>query len=127
MVTSIARPNTLARWQAALKRAHVEGVQVRQLAGSGAWIATSSRDASIAYEVSIADCDCHAAQHGDPICKHRAMLRWTLNLLPFPTPAAGLAPERIVAMKADAAKAWAAGGDLVNPFTGEIIERRAAR
>jgi hypothetical protein len=36
------RANTPARWQAALRRALDEGVQVRQLAGCGMWIATSS-------------------------------------------------------------------------------------
>ncbi len=47
------RGNSPARWQKAAERAIAEGVQVRQLAGSGAWIASSGRDATVAYEVEV--------------------------------------------------------------------------
>ncbi len=66
------RRATPERWQAALKRALAEGVQVRQLAGSGAWVATSGSDPASAYLVTGDSCECQAAEHGDPICKHRA-------------------------------------------------------
>jgi hypothetical protein len=80
VVTSFAkRKNTPARWQSALRRAVAEGVQVRQLAGSGMWIATSATDAETAYEVTPWECECHAAQFGDPVCKHRAVLLATLG------------------------------------------------
>ncbi len=90
----VRRP-TPERWQAALKRALAEGVQVRQLAGSGAWIATSGTDAAAAYLVSANGCECQAGEYGDPICKHRAAY-WhavgALDLEPEPvivaTPAA---------------------------------------
>jgi hypothetical protein len=80
VMTSLAkRKNTPARWQAALRRAVAEGVQVRQLAGSGMWVATSATDAETAYEVTPWECECHAAQFGDPVCKHRAVLLATLG------------------------------------------------
>jgi hypothetical protein len=83
------RANTLERWQAALQRAHAEGVQVRQLAGCGMWISTSATDSTVAYEVTPWGCECHAGQFGDPICKHRASLLeqlGRLSLVPDPEP-----------------------------------------
>jgi DnaJ-class molecular chaperone len=82
VVTSLAkRKNTPARWQSALRRAVAEGVQVRQLAGSGMWVATSANDADMAYEVTPWECECPAGQFGDPVCKHRAVLLATLGRL----------------------------------------------
>lgn len=75
------RPASDQRWQHALRRAHEEGVQVRQLAGCGMWIATSGSDRTTAYEVTPWGCECHAGQYGDPICKHRAALLERLGRL----------------------------------------------
>jgi hypothetical protein len=81
MTIMLPRPNTPARWEAALERAHREGISVRQLTASGAWIATSSTDPHVAYEVSVHRCTCKAAEFGeDPVCKHRAALRMHLGL-----------------------------------------------
>ncbi len=77
----LPRPDTPARWQAALRRALEEGVETRQLAGCGMWIATSSTEAGTAYEVTPWSCECHAGQFGDPVCKHRAALRERLGAL----------------------------------------------
>jgi hypothetical protein len=80
MLTSFTRRrNTPARWRTALRRAVAEGVQVRQLAGSGMWVATSATNAETAYEVTPWECECHAGQFGDPVCKHRAVLLATLG------------------------------------------------
>jgi hypothetical protein len=88
MITKFFRPDTPDRWFAALERAEREGVSVRQLTGSGAWIATSTSDPHTAYEVSVHRCTCKAAEFGDdPVCKHRARLRDYLHL-----PLHGLAP-----------------------------------
>ncbi len=95
MFRRISRPNTLNRWNAALDRAEREGVSVRQLTASGAWIATSTSDPHSAYEVSVYRCTCKAAEFGDdPVCKHRAMLRYHLRL-PLHIPSPGLAPAAI--------------------------------
>lgn len=66
------RRATPERWRAALKRAMAAGVQSRQLAGSGAWVATSATDPLAAYVVSGQNCECRAAAEGDPVCLHRA-------------------------------------------------------
>ncbi len=66
------RQATPARWQTALRRAFAEHISVRQLAGSGMWIATSCSDLAAAYEVTRETCECQAGPFGDPVCKHRA-------------------------------------------------------
>lgn len=47
------RTSSPARWMKAAARAVAEGVQVRQLAGSGQWIANSGSDSAVAYEVEV--------------------------------------------------------------------------
>jgi hypothetical protein len=71
------RESTPERWQAALARARKENVQVRQLVGSGGWIATSGTNTRAAYELDVTagyvhGCACPAASYDDPVCKHRA-------------------------------------------------------
>ena len=101
MVTQVAnRPRraTPERWQAALRRALEENVQVRQLVGSGAWLATSGTDATKAYELTVVNgvvrgCRCPAGEHGDPCCKHAARFSFAAGLLDLdladdPTPPA---------------------------------------
>ncbi len=83
------RRATPERWQAALKRALEAGVQIRQLAGSGAWVATSATDPAVAYLVNAQSCECQAAEHGDPVCLHRAMYWNAVGVLDLePEPAA---------------------------------------
>lgn len=80
MVAQTPRPrreSSPERWRAALNRAEKEGIEIRQLVGSGGWIATSGRDRRSAYELEVTHgmvhgCACPAAQHDDPVCKHRA-------------------------------------------------------
>lgn len=92
MFRRMSRPDTPSRWSAALDRARREGVSVRQLTASGAWIATSTTDPHSAYEVSVYRCTCKAAEFGDdPVCKHRAMLRYHLRL-PLHISSPGQAP-----------------------------------
>jgi len=78
------RPNTLERWQAALIRAWSDGIDLRQLVGSGAWIATSASDGAAAFMVTEHTCECFAAEFSDPVCKHRALLRHRLGHLSTP-------------------------------------------
>jgi hypothetical protein len=90
---SCRRVATPPRWQGALRRALAEGITLRQLAGSGQWVATSGRDPGVAYETDGVACSCAAAQLGnDPVCKHRAVFwhrQGVLDLEPDPpTPAA---------------------------------------
>lgn len=98
MEAVMTRRNRLAtpeRWQAALKRAIFAGIEVRQLAGSGQWIATSGSNPDGAYETDGVECTCAAALlGGDPVCLHRAAYWYALGELTLdddpepPTPAA---------------------------------------
>ncbi len=85
-----ARQATPATWQRMLRKALDEGIEVRQLAGSGAWVATSSTDPNAAYVVSLAACECPGHEYGG-YCKHRAKLAHHLGRLtlrgPEPEPA----------------------------------------
>lgn len=89
-----SRQATPERWQKALARAIDEKVEVRQLADSGAWVATSGTDATVAYLIEVTGdvahgCACQAGQHGDPVCKHRAMFYHLIGVLdPEPDPPA---------------------------------------
>jgi hypothetical protein len=80
------RESTPERWQAALTRARKEGIEVRQLVGSGGWIATSGTNQRAAYELEVTSgivhgCACPAASHEDPVCKHRAAYWVALGIL----------------------------------------------
>lgn len=93
--SSRTRPNTPVRWLRAAERALGEGIQIRQVAGTGQWVASSGSDAAVAYEVQVIgnvahDCDCLAGLNGDPVCKHRAafyVLIGALNASPPVPPA----------------------------------------
>ena len=99
------RIENLARWKKAAERAISEGIQFRQLQGSGQWIASSGSDATVAYEVAVTGnvahgCDCLAGLNGDPCCKHKAafyLLIGALDLTPESDPpalgAAGDCPD----------------------------------
>ena len=88
------------RWVRAAERARAEGVQVHQLQGSGAWIATSGSQRGVAYELAVTGnvahgCDCLAGLNGDGCCKHRAafyLLIGALALPPEPDPPAPALP-----------------------------------
>ncbi len=90
------RTSSPARWTKAAERAVAEGIQIRQLAGSGAWIASSGSNANAAYEVEVTGnvahgCTCLAGLNDDPVCKHRAafyLLIGALDLTPEPDPPA---------------------------------------
>jgi len=80
----------------AAERAVHESIQLRQLAGSGQWIASSGSDDAVAYEVEVTgtvahSCGCLAGLNDDPVCKHRAafyLLIGVITLAPEPDPPA---------------------------------------
>ncbi|MGH2531577.1 MAG: hypothetical protein ACRDJW_04650 [Thermomicrobiales bacterium] len=121
---------TPERWQAALKRALADGLQVRQLSGSGQWIATSGTRDGVAYETDGRDCTCEAAMlGGDPVCKHRA-LYWhrqgMLDLDPEPEPPA---PANVIPFRrpARADDTQRDGEQATADRAIALIERMAAR
>src|SRR5829696_2926102 len=91
------RTSSPARWMKAAERAVAEGVQIRQLQGSGQWIASSGSDSTVAYEVAVTGnvahgCGCLAGLNDDPICKHRAAFYLLIGALdPEPKPPASAA------------------------------------
>jgi len=121
-----ARRDTPERWQAAAKRATAEGVTVRQLAGSGAWIATSGTDTTIAYEVTPWHCECRAGEFDDPICKHRATLRVRLGWLtvePEPEPPAPAVVAVIIRAAEERCRNCGGNGWGYGTVTGGRIDR----
>ncbi len=87
-----------ARWIKAAERAIAEGVQVRQLQGSGQWIATSGTRWQSPTKPTVTGnvvhgCDCLAGLNDDPVCKHRAAFYLLIGALdPEPEPQASAAP-----------------------------------
>lgn len=118
--TRTPRLNTPERWQAALRRALAEGIETRQLAGCGMWIATSSSEPGTAYEVTPWGCECPAGQFDDPVCKHRAALRERFGVLilddePDPEPP----PTPTVCADCQNSRWYS----LVSPISGRTYQR----
>jgi hypothetical protein len=129
-VQSSSRTPSPERWQRAAERAQAEQITVRQLADSGAWVATSGRDTAVAYTLDVTGniahgCGCLAGSNEDPVCKHRAAFYLLVGALDVPPPAreclwcfgSGLTPN-------DALHQY----DLCGPCggTGSVIPTRAA-
>ena len=80
------RPNTMARFEAALARATERSIRVLAYRDGRAVVSASNgRDA---YVTTEATCACAAGQALDPICVHRAALAVYLGNAPDPTPPA---------------------------------------
>ncbi|MBA3414108.1 MAG: SWIM zinc finger family protein [Chloroflexia bacterium] len=83
------------RWTKAAGRAIAEGVEVRQIASTGQWIATSGTQSNVCYLLEVVagvvgGCTCPAGEFGDPVCKHAAAFYLAAGLMDPgpPTPAA---------------------------------------
>lgn len=76
VATTTRRPNvdTLARWDAALKRANDKGLRLFQHDATGQWFCSGS-DGQTVYAVTHYTCECQAALANDPVCQHRALYR----------------------------------------------------
>ncbi|MDP9364145.1 MAG: hypothetical protein M3Q10_07960 [Chloroflexota bacterium] len=122
---TVLRQATPARWQKALARALAGGIQVRQLAGTGAWVATSASDPRAAYEVAVTNgmahgCACKAGQHGDPVCCHRAAFYHFAGLLdldPEPEPPAPAMSAPVVCFACGGSgRDWAGTGEEATQY-----------
>ena len=80
------------RWNRALERAHAAGISATPVAGK-AWFADTSTDHTVVYMTDRDRCTCAAAQHGDPVCCHRALVREVTSPQPEP-PAQVVATDR---------------------------------
>jgi len=80
------RAESPERWRAALYRAFAAGVEPLQVGHTDRWVVTSATRLATVYETDGVSCGCEAALAGDPICQHRAAVRFVLGRL-------GLDPE----------------------------------
>jgi hypothetical protein len=81
--------DTLERWQAALARATSNGLEVFTAADSGERFVTSASKLDTLHRTDGRRCSCEAAVAGDPVCQHRAVVRFVMGWLP----AADVEPE----------------------------------
>src|SRR5689334_8586558 len=85
MVTQLRPPRaeTPQRWQAALRRAANNALDVFKVVGmDGTFAVTSASDPSLCYLATPTSCGCPAALADDAVCMHRAAVRAALGLLP---------------------------------------------
>ena len=71
------KENTVWRWEEALRRARSEGLRIRTTSDAvhPVILVDSASCEGRVYEVTrYGWCSCEAAKHGDPVCKHRALL-----------------------------------------------------
>ena len=117
------RTATPERWQAALRRAIADGVQVRQIGSTGQWVATSATDKAMAYLIEATNgiahgCGCKAGEFDDPVCCHRAAFYHLAGLLdldddPEPEPPAPAATAPVPMMDC-----WNCNGRGTERITG---------
>lgn len=87
------RSETPERWQRALQRAIDNGIEVFQAADSGERFVTSASKLDTLHRTDGYSCSCEAALAGDPVCQHRAVVRFILGWGPQPSaPAPVLRP-----------------------------------
>jgi hypothetical protein len=73
-----------ARWQKALARAIANGLEVFVVNDTGERMVTSSSALDTLYRSDGRHCTCAAGLAGDPICQHRAVVRYVMGWLPAP-------------------------------------------
>jgi hypothetical protein len=100
------RTESAERWEKALQRAIANGLEVFQVADTGERMVTSASQLDTVHRTDCRHCTCAAGVAGDPVCQHRAVVRFIMGWLPEPSPAAPAlapvalpvaAPERIAA------------------------------
>jgi hypothetical protein len=99
------------RWIKAAERAVSEGIQVRQLQGSGQWITTSGTQSGVAYELLVTGnvahgCDCLAGLNGDPCCKHRAAFYLLIGAIAMPEPEPPAPAVAVVCLDGNDTETW---------------------
>ncbi|HVS75835.1 MAG TPA: hypothetical protein VHE11_02795 [Steroidobacteraceae bacterium] len=64
---------TTERWDAALTRALADHCEIERDRRYAGWYKVSNPASGMAYLTDGRTCGCAAADHGDAICKHRAL------------------------------------------------------
>ena len=92
MALRLVRPpkeETPERWEKALTRAVEQGLEVFMVNDTGERLVTSSSRLDVVHRTDGFECTCEAALLGaDPVCQHRAVVRYIFGWLPEPTPPA---------------------------------------
>lgn len=95
------RFETPERWQRALQRAIDNGLEVFSVSDTGERMVTSASKLDTLHRTDGYSCTCEAALAGDPVCQHRAVVRFVMGWEPEPSaPAPVLRPtweERVAA------------------------------
>ena len=81
-----ARTESAARWEKALARALANGLEVFQVADTGERMVTSASQLDTLHRTDGRACTCAAGLAGDPVCQHRAVVRFVMGWLPEPSP-----------------------------------------
>lgn len=89
MVTAVTRQRIESpeRWAKALQRAIAHGIDILDIAGDPGHFAVESQSRpGVVHLVDAAGrgCTCEAATTGDPVCAHRAIVRFVAGLLTMP-------------------------------------------
>lgn len=84
-----SRAESPERWRKALERAIENGLEVFTVADTGERFVTSASKLDVLHRTDGHTCTCEAALAGDPICQHRAAVRFCLGwvMMPDPEPA----------------------------------------
>jgi hypothetical protein len=75
------RVESPARWQKALERAVANGLEVFTVHDTGERMVTSASRLDVLHRTDGRACTCEAALAGDPVCQHRAAVRFLLGWL----------------------------------------------
>ncbi|MDQ3225671.1 MAG: hypothetical protein M3Q50_03425, partial [Chloroflexota bacterium] len=86
MQTRQTRTDSAERWDAALKRALTNGLEVFTVADTGERFVTSASQLDMLHRTDGRVCTCAAGVAGDPVCQHRAVVRFVAGWLPEPSP-----------------------------------------
>ena len=84
-----ARTESAARWEKALARALANGLEVFQVADTGERMVTSASQLDTLHRTDGRSCTCAAGLAGDPVCQHRAVVRFVMGWLPEQSPPEG--------------------------------------
>lgn len=76
------RTATPQRWATALNRALDAALDIYQVADTGERFVTSASQQDIIHRTDGVSCSCAAAVSGDPVCSHRAVVRFVMGTLP---------------------------------------------
>lgn len=94
------RTESPERWRRALARAIDAGLEVFVVADTGERMVTSASKLDQLHRTDGRACTCEAALAGDPVCQHRAAVRYCLGWIhpepdPEPLIPAPAAPQRV--------------------------------